>query len=77
MHTKDKLRMDVGTSIGKEGKQTHDTTIHLPLNRTTQLLAALGTLRVPAITAGQCAGRKPSLFLLFYGLVMGFLQLKI
>ena len=35
--------------------------------------AALGSLGLPAITAGQCAGRKPSLFLLFYS----FLQLKI
>ena len=33
------------------------TAVHLPLNRATQLLVALGSLRVPAITAGQCAGR--------------------
>ena len=41
------------------------------------VVAELGSLGVPAITAGQCAGREPSLFLLFYSLVMGFLQQKI
>ena len=36
----------------------------------------LNRLRVPAVTAGQCAGRKPSLFLLFYVKVMGFYSRK-
>ena len=41
------------------------------------LLAALGSLGIPEITAGQCAGRMPSLFLLFHGLVLVFLHQKI